>query len=428
MPVPGTAPHARHADEIEAGTGVYQPGIGAQRQCQAGMSVIAVIVPLVKPNIEGAERPRRAMGELAHAVIDGPDGIHAVELSPLRAEALRLKENSFWCSRQAGGCGGVLVLAAGPIRVPYFRHLSSGACALAGDNARAARSYEHLRYQRALLAWLEAQNLSATMEHHLGPDGRADLHVLVCSRSHTIEVQLSPIGTKDWRRRDDGYRRQVDQVTWLYGPGAETAAAAEQAARGHALHIRARAGTSSAIEIGVVTDLTEEWSFLGECELRPDGFWTPHLEQALADVAAAAEEARREALRQTAEDARREALRQAAARRAAERNRQSRHHSAPPSGDLSREYGTLSWWRTMHPEHASWASQQRWAWTDDLTAKGKAAAQMVAYIVSRLYTSGPIDKLMVPDEVTGAEVLAALERAGFLRLYEIDGIARWQRT
>jgi hypothetical protein len=144
---------------------------------------------LVRLNIEDTERPRRAKGELAHAVVDGPDGTQAVELSPVRDEALALKvlhEGSFWCSTQAGGCGGALVLAAGRIRVPYFRHVSGVDCALGGDSARAARSYEHLRYQRALLAWLEAQGLSATMEHHLGPDGRADLHVIVGCRRHTI--------------------------------------------------------------------------------------------------------------------------------------------------------------------------------------------------------------------------------------------------
>jgi hypothetical protein len=232
-------------------------------RCVAALSVVSVTLLPMRPDIENAKRPRRAKGELAHAVVDGPHGTHAVELSPVRAEALRLKalhEESFWCGIQAGGCGGGLVLAAGPIRVPYFRHQSGADCALAGDSARAARSYEHLHYQRALLTWLEAQGLSATTEHHLGPDGRADLHVIVHSRHHTIEVQLSPIGVNEWRRRDDGYHRQVDHVTWLYGAAAETAAAVEQADRGHALHIRTGAETGTAIEIGVVTDLNEAWS------------------------------------------------------------------------------------------------------------------------------------------------------------------------
>ncbi|WP_344145837.1 competence protein CoiA family protein [Nocardioides koreensis] len=385
-------------------------------------------------NIEDPERPRRAKGELAHAVVDGPDGTHAVELSPVRAEALRLKllhEESFWCSRQAGGCGGALVLAAGPIRVPYFRHHSGADCALAGDSARAARSYEHLHYQRALLAWLEAQGLSATTEHHLGPDGRADLHVIVHSRRHTIEVQLSPLGINEWRRRDEGYHRQVDHVTWLHGAGAETAAAAEQADRDHALHIRAGAGAGTAIEIGVVTNLTEVWSPLGECELRAEQFWTPHLEQALADLAAAREESAARAAEEAADEARREASRQAAARRrAADAKRETAARGAVPlaSSDENDRYGTLPWWGEIHPELASWAPEQGWAWTDGLTEQGRAAARVVSYIVSRLYTSGPISMLLLPDETVGAEVVAALERAGFLRLYERRGVERWERT
>lgn len=392
--------------------------------------MVAVTLPSVESKIEGAEHRRRAKGELAHAVVDGPDGMHAVELSPLRAEALRLKalhKEAFWCSTQAGGCGGALIRAAGPVRIPYFRHHPGADCAFAGDSARAARSYEHLDYQRALLAWLEAQGLSATMEHHLGPDGRADLHVVVHSRRHTIEVQLSPLGINDWRRRDEGYRRQVDHVTWLYGPAAETAAAAEQAERDRALHIRAGAESGSGIEIGVVTDLAQAWSPLEECELRSEAFWTPHLEQALADLAAARAA---EAAARAAEEARREAARQAAARRrAGEHNGEPIHRSAPPPASRTgAAYGTLPWWVEMFPELASWLPEQGWAWTDGLTDEGKAAARVVSYVVSRLYASGPISMLLLPDEETGAEVLTALERAGFLRLYERGGVARWERT
>jgi hypothetical protein len=71
--------------------------------------------------------------------------------------------------------------------------------------------------------------------------------------------------------------------------------------------------------------------------------------------------------------------------------------------------------------------EQGWTWTDDLTDEGKAAARVVSYIVSRLYASGPISMLLLPDEMTGPEVVAALERAGFLRRYERRGVERWER-
>src|SRR4051794_38798664 len=90
----------------------------------------------------------RARGELGHAVVDGPDGTAIVELPGARAAALRLKRQHserFWCSTQAGGCGGQLLVAAGPVRMPYFRHRADAhACALAHDPERAARSYEHV--------------------------------------------------------------------------------------------------------------------------------------------------------------------------------------------------------------------------------------------------------------------------------------------
>lgn len=50
---------------------------------------------------ENAERPGRRASDLAHAVVDGPDGTCAVELSSARAEVLKLKAQhagKFWCS------------------------------------------------------------------------------------------------------------------------------------------------------------------------------------------------------------------------------------------------------------------------------------------------------------------------------------------
>ncbi|MEO5664964.1 MAG: competence protein CoiA family protein [Nocardioides sp.] len=368
----------------------------------------------------------RAKGELAHAVVDGSDGTHAVELSPVRSEALQLKalhDEQFWCSTQANGCGGPLVLAAGQIRIPYFRHHPGAACALAGDNARAARSYEHLRCQRALVAWLTAQGLDATIEHYFGPDGRADIHVMVSGRSHTIEVQLSPISLVEWRRRDENYRRQVDQVTWIYGAGAETAAAAEQATRGHAYNLRAHAEQAQAFEVGVVTDLTDRWSHLDECELRIDRFWTPRLDEALADLATAREVAAAKAAQEA----------EATRRRAEARARQTAvvHHGPAAEtveSTIPDNYGTADWWRTFFPGLAAWTPDQGWHWTDGLTDEGKATAKVLAYVVSRLYASGTVDMLLSADTSSAAEAVAALERGGLVRFYERAGVERWERT
>ena len=371
----------------------------------------------------------RAKGELAHAVVDGAHGTHAVELSLVRSEALQLKalhNEQFWCSTQANGCGGTLVLAAGKIRIPYFRHRPGAACALAGDNVRAARSYEHLRCQRALVGWLTAQGLSATIEHYFGPDGRADIHVVVSGRSHTIEVQLSPISLIEWRRRDENYRRQVDQVTWLYGAGAETMAAAEQATRGHAYNLRAHAEQAQALEVGVVTDLTDAWSHLDECELRIDRFWTPRLDEALADLATARDQAAAKAAQEA------EATRREAQRRAEARTRQTAVvHRGPAAHTVEStildNYGTVDWWRTYFPGLAGWTPDQGWRWTDELTEDGKATAKVLAYVVSRLYASGPVDMLLPADTSSAAEAVAALERGGLIRVYERGGVERWQR-
>lgn len=379
--------------------------------------------------------------KLAYAVVDGPDGAHAVVLPAGRSAALQIKDQyreTFWCSTQAGGCGARLIVAAGPVLRPHYRHKDGmDGCALADDGARAERSYEHLRYQRALLAWLADQGLRATMEKVLGADSRADLHVVVDGRSQTLEVQLSPIAGNVWRDRDEKYRSHVDHVTWLYGSGAEAAAATEQAARGHALHLRtaaaalqesddSRAAVEAAhaetvVEVGVVTHLGEAWSPLVVCQLRSDGVWTPDLDQALHDLA--------EAENVAAEAARREAARRAAASVAAGERTVMWKAGALAAGTLVEGYGTTMWWPRIFPSFASWAPDEGWGWTDDVDEDVRAAARRLCFIVQRLYASGPVDMLMAPDEpeVTTASAIAALERAGFLSLEDRNGVQRWRR-
>ena len=408
---------------------------------RAGVSVGYSMLRCVNQH---ATRGRAALSgnKLAYAVVDGPDGAHVVVLPAGRSGALQIKDQyreTFWCSTQAGGCGARLIIAAGPVLRPHYRHKDGmDGCALADDGARAERSYEHLRYQRALLAWLADQGLHATIEKVLGADSRADLHVVVDGRSQTLEVQLSPIAGNAWRDRDEKYRSHVDHVTWLYGSGAEAAAATEQAARGHALHLRTAAAASQAsgearadveaahaetvVEVGVVTHLGEAWSRLAVCQLRSEGVWTPDLDQALSDLAAAENMA--------VELARREAERRAAASVAAVERTVKWRAGALAAGTLVEGYGTTTWWPRIFLSFASWAPDEGWGWTDDVDEDVRAAARRLCFIVQRLYASGPVDMLMAPDEpeVTTASAIAALERAGFLNLDERNGgVQRWRR-
>lgn len=145
--------------------------------------------------------------QLVWAVTDGPDGDASLELPDDRFRALDLKSRHngmFWCTTKASGCGEPLVLAAGPVVRPYFRHQRGSECTLIGSPA-AAPAYEHLQYQRALQQWLAKQGHHAALEKRLGPDGRTDLHVVIDQLGHIIEVQLSPIGTS----------HVADDVRWV---------------------------------------------------------------------------------------------------------------------------------------------------------------------------------------------------------------------
>ena len=72
--------------------------------------------------------------DLRYAATDCPDGTGAVVLSGDRVEAAGTRARhpaGFWCTTAAGGCGGVLDLYLGKVRVPHFQHRrDAGSCAL----------------------------------------------------------------------------------------------------------------------------------------------------------------------------------------------------------------------------------------------------------------------------------------------------------
>jgi hypothetical protein len=221
--------------------------------------------------------------ELTWAVTDGAAGTHAVALPESPVEARRLERHyggGFWCSRAAGGCGSRLAVSTAGEGRPSFRHPDDAPCAFIRRESLAGPAYEHLRYQHPLTAWLAGQGYRPRVERVLGPDGRADLHVVVDEVSHALEVQLSPLSDLAWRGRDDRSRAGVQHVTWLHGPAAETACATEAAVRGVSLAVR-RQGAGLSVGIRDVDDRTR-WIALGACRLTPDGFSAPGVDEARA--------------------------------------------------------------------------------------------------------------------------------------------------
>jgi competence protein CoiA-like protein len=235
--------------------------------------------------------------ELLWAVTDGPAGTAAVALPEdgTAARVLGLHRSGFWCSREAGGCGSRLVLEVREGSRPHFRHPGDVRCAFTGSDAGPA--YEHLRYRPAVGAWLAAQGLRPRLEEVPGPPGGGGLHVVVPEVSSVVEVQLSPLPDTAWRERDDRYRRRVRNVTWLYGPGAESARDTELTVRGVAYAVRRH---STGLLVGVVdVDGGTRWVRLGACRLTADGFQAPGTREARALHARRAAD-RQEAARQAA--------------------------------------------------------------------------------------------------------------------------------
>lgn len=354
------------------------------------------------------------------AVTDNPGGVEVVRTPLDRDSAISLRErhdNQFWCTTKAEGCGGSVELAAGEVVSPYFRHRRGASeCALLAHPEREERTHEHLWYQRALVAWLAGQGHTAEIEYYLGEDGRSDLHVTILDVNHSIEVQLSPITRESWRERDTRYRHSVDHVTWLYGAHAEGAAARARTMEGLALRLRG----SETPEIGTSGHNGERWADLVDCTFGKEGFWTPHLNDALAAKTAADAEAARE-------------------RAEADRLREQRQHRARSGGytrspawspvTASPRYpDTLARWRGDHPSSHSWTPPQGWGWLRCLAEPERSTAKFLAWAVQEGGAEGgTVEFLTFPDGGDVELVMSALEQAELIRTYETSGVRRWER-
>ncbi len=384
--------------------------------------------------------------DLVWASIDGPHGVRAVTLPAERWGALALKDHhrgEFWCTTEAGGCGGRLIANAGEIRRPYFRHHAGAPCQYLSRPDSAGPAYEHLQYQRHFQRWLVDQGLNATLEKVLGADGRTDLHVHVERVSHSLEIQLSPMPTQAWHEREGRYRRHVHHVTWFYGPGAESASAMEVSRSGVAFDLR------PGPEIGVRdVDNTRHWVPLKDCRLMPDGLQVPGLAEAralqdqrqkeqMAKATAAREalalaEVEREQRREAQERANREYFeRQAAQRDALEKQRRARVQQLrlDAQEDEDDPYGVAPW-EQRFPESRAWTPGIGWSWLEHLPAEARRPARALAY-TTQVLSFAATEHSALP-ELTDPELrdrlFALLESLGVISRQAFPTFVRWERA
>ena len=346
----------------------------------------------------------------------------------------------FWCSRTVGGCGAPLIVVAGPIRRPHFRHPpgSANLCAFGRDPDRAKAAYAHLAIQLALVGWLDRQGFASRIEHVFKDGGRADLHVVVGDDAQTIEVQLSPMSEAEWVRRDCLYRSQVSVVTWLYGPDPEARALDELIERDVSLYVDGNLNADGAnVRIGTCFIDRVEWSELDQCKLTPAGFWTPHLDGARAETVAWRAEEDAKARQEADEEAERRRRQQELVERGkreradAEARWQWTRRTLPPV--RATRSGRYSWTvpdqQSLSPGAASWAPSIGWEWLNDLPTEFHASARLLAFLVCRILGGGPLHGLAFDDVPDPDGLIAgALLGAGLIALCEPTlHPRRWQR-
>jgi hypothetical protein len=383
------------------------------------------------------KRGEDPMGQLQYAVTDGQGGTSTVVLPVERRGALAIRDKHrgrFWCSEDAGGCGGPLILKAGSQRIPHFSHHAgqSHGCPLDRDPTLARESYRHMAIQQALCAWLRRQGYSPEPEWVM-PGGRADVSVTAGNLRYSLEVQLSPIEHETLRRRDLTYRRYIDHVTWLFDPALDTCATSHLLERDVAFHVAIDKDLSK-VQIGTrFIDGTIKWSGLDECGLNDSGFHTPYwadAEQATARwrLLQRLQEALTSTLAQLR--AREDDLAQSPWVRPPAAARLPLH-GRPVAPTQASDLGgwTLRARRALFPEARAWTPATGWHWLAQLPEELHDSTRYLAYFTAEIYSNGTIASLPFHDTPDPARLQAqALIDEGLIEPYEVHGIARWRRT
>lgn len=396
---------------------------------------------------------------LGHAVTDGPDGTAVVVVPQDTDEARRLRRahpRGFWCGTTGGGCGHQLELVAGDVRAKYFRHRAGEAhyCALADEPEAIERSLLHLLLQTILSDWLATQGLDSTIEAPLPEAGRADLRVTLGRLDHTIEVQISSIPVPQWTHRDQRYRGRVQTVTWLFGAQVSQALVAEALTDGgvafkiaHDEHLPlAEVIRPDHILVGTTSHTREDWHPLGECKMTLRGLWTPTSDLALAEHA--------DWLRKQATPPPPKPQRHSGGYGGATFKpklegkkptpaRSGVTPSDPPPTDSHRTRTPSSSPPGPQPEIRAQGRNplssfdwflgfEQWetpaGLLDGLPAELHHAARVLAYMTTRIESTGPRTALVFPDVDDGDQLQRALVEAELIELYEgPGGCSRWRR-
>ncbi|MDX2817726.1 hypothetical protein PV410_35230 [Streptomyces sp. PA03-5A] len=186
---------------------------------------------------------------------------------------------TYWCGYELGGCGWKLVDKLYRDRVCHFAHAEGGpVCA---RTATGETSADHLFVKRGLRRLLDRHDLRGTVEtrsQRSGAPGMVDVYLPTVRRR--IRFQLSPLDYRSWRAANAALTEDVDDVDWLFG--TEGPLTRELLARnGFGLRFRLETvGGERHVHIGAQTRQGSiHWTPLDECELRPDGLWTPATEE-----------------------------------------------------------------------------------------------------------------------------------------------------
>ncbi|PLR81822.1 competence protein CoiA [Bacillus canaveralius] len=121
------------------------------------------------------------------------------------------KREEFYCPH----CDEKLILKIGTKKVHHFSHYHDSICTAAGAEAE---SLYHMEGKLNLYSWLKRQNLQPILEHYIPEiNQRADISYTYKGKRIALEYQCSPISSKQFIDRTNGYLRFNWIPIWILG-------------------------------------------------------------------------------------------------------------------------------------------------------------------------------------------------------------------
>lgn len=220
----------------------------------------------------------------------------------------RNRGEGFYCGLLLGGCGWPLRIwrSRHEAKVAHFAHRPNGPVCTRYDAHDADADHLYIYNGLVFLARRHTRSYGMTSRNDISFGRSGCDSVLIQSDASAVRVQFADLAEEVWRFEDGRLQRSFENIQWIFGLGAGSAAKALKARDGYVLRARCelREGTRQVLVRMETPNSESPWIPLEECYITEDGtvtatrmldYYPDNLQERMSEVLHAAESSNVEA-------------------------------------------------------------------------------------------------------------------------------------